>query len=204
MISRLLLNMREESFQNSRRSTSSTRVSTLTDTNLMFTSRVFGNLTAELDYGSPWDSYEYSGEDSEEGYELQSRGGRSRLTERSMYTATDPGTSSGSGTGSAKGKSNAGRLEQPKLAWSASVNTIASSSSAGRRWVDEPQTPATAVDESIVGLLPSGERSPQLVSPLSPATMHSSSPTLLQPSPLSSHPHSPLSREYDKGNKGQE
>ncbi|EJD05631.1 uncharacterized protein FOMMEDRAFT_166003 [Fomitiporia mediterranea MF3/22] len=218
MISRLLLNLREESVQYNRRSASRSRSSTiptLTDTNLIFTSRIIGNLTADLDYESVGsfhardgseNYYGYSGEESDELYELQSRSTRSGITSRSKYSGrsmlSDPGSSSGTGTiagspsgsgsGADSGMSRIDRTRQSKLTWDQSANT-ASSSTAGRHRMDGLLSPTTAV-ESHLGLLPSGERSPQLLSPLSPATSRSIAPALDQPTTLvSPHPTSPIS-----------
>ncbi|KAL5514434.1 hypothetical protein ACEPAG_2522 [Sanghuangporus baumii] len=222
MISRLLLNLREEAVEYNRRTSSGDgvpTVRTLTDTNLVFTSRIFGNLTAEFDYeevtrrfcirsGSEnYYSYGVSGEDSDEVYELQSRSTRTGYSARTL--STDPGSSSGTGTiaGSSSGSGSAsgsgstsdkgvvGRKGYSKLGWAASVNTTLTSAT-GRYPRGEPQTPVTTVGENRHLLLPE-DRSPHLLPPLSPGTMLSLSPTL-RTSPHFLHPPSTVSPSEHK------
>ncbi|KAI5119073.1 hypothetical protein M0805_005491 [Coniferiporia weirii] len=139
MISRLLLNLREESMQYGQRHSSGPLASasqTLTDANLVFTTRIIGNLTADLDgYGSSGsssgrvESY-YYGDDSES-YELQSLSTRSGRTAPTGHIGADivagvidlehastsgtrtvaaslPASASASGSGSESGKSSRG------------------------------------------------------------------------------------------------
>ncbi|KAL5498765.1 hypothetical protein ACEPAH_2120 [Sanghuangporus vaninii] len=207
MISRLLLNLREEAAEYNRRTSSGDgvpTVRTLTDTNLVFTSRIFGNLTAEFDYeedtrrfrtrgGSEnYYSYDFSGEDSDEVYELQSRSTRTGYSARTL--STDPGSStgtgtiagsssasasgsgSGSGSGSSSDKGVVGRKGYSKLGRAASVNTTLTSAME-RHPRGEPQTPVVTVGENRQ-LWPLEVRSPHLLSPLSPGTMSPLSPTL--------------------------
>ena len=234
MISRLLLNLREEAVDHNRRTASGRAVptvQTLTDTNLIFTSRIIGNLTAEFDYGEDsqnartrgasenYYSYDFSGEDSDEVYELQSRSTRTGLSSRSGYTfrtsSTDPGASSGTGTiagssGSGSGSGSGtnsdkgvnGQKGFTRVAWTASVNTNLSSAT-GRHPRGEPQTPVVTVEGDRDHLLP-GDRSPQMLSPLSPGTMFSDTPTLRASpqSPRSPHLASPSDHREPEEREG--
>lgn len=242
MISRLLLNLREEAVQAQQYAgaPAETVTQTVTDTRLIFTSRIIGNLTADLDYNDhayssegshnrSWnrsrhgdnggDNYcSYAGENTDEFYELQSfnTGARSGYTSNtwsddptsSSGTGTYAGTSSGAASSSGSG-SHSGRRESDRgkgirgvsrrkrnMAWKTSVNTASSSIDKDLGLVGEydVQTPATAVEPSLLllPLLPNREHggAQNLLSPISPTTTNSTSPTLVQPSPLSSvSPH---------------
>ncbi|OCB86468.1 hypothetical protein A7U60_g6361 [Sanghuangporus baumii] len=202
MISRLLLNLREEAIEYNRGTSSGDgvpTVRTLTDTNLVFTSRIFGNLTAEFDYeedtrrfrtrsGSEnYYSYDFSGEDSDEVYELQSRSTRTGHSARTL--STDPGSSSGTGTiaGSSSGSgsgSGSGTTSDKGVGGRKGYSKLTSAT--GRHPRGEPQTPVITVGENRQ-LWPLEDRSPHLLSPLSPSTMSSLPPTL-RTSKHSPHP----------------
>ncbi|KAH8115879.1 hypothetical protein DFH11DRAFT_1582617 [Phellopilus nigrolimitatus] len=206
MMSRLLLNLRDESVRHRQRSASgdrSTTAQTHTDTNLVFTTRIIGNLTAELDFEfdstgsshrgnrsrSTEENYgSYGGDDdTDDLYELQSLSTRSGFTARTgtvdleITSMTASGSASGSGSGSGSGSNQSARegkgraRDKSRLAW-VQPDNIASD----RGTVNVLPSPATAAESDgdlHAGVLFHRSRSPQ-----------AQSPTLSQSSPLSPYP----------------
>lgn len=127
-MSRLLLNLREESARHHVHAAGggsrSFTAHTLTDTNLIFSTRLMGNLTAEIDYDDGENYYTYGGTtDDDEDY----RGLRSAQSALSMRSGFTAGTSRSTGTGTGTALESEG--VEIELGSMAGTGTIAGSSS---------------------------------------------------------------------------
>lgn len=127
-MSRLLLNLREESARHHVHAAGggsrSYTAHTLTDTNLIFSTRLMGNLTAEIDYDDGENYYTYGGTtDDDEDY----RGLRSAQSAHSMRSGFTAGTSRSTGTGTGTALESEG--VEIELGSMAGTGTIAGSSS---------------------------------------------------------------------------
>lgn len=200
MMSRLLLNLRQESVRYNRgRSSNSRSITTdyLTDTNLIFSTRVMGNLTADLEmeegaYGSHY--YGYGSDD--EFYELQSR--RSARTGRSTQTsstgrtrtthtssseaATELTTFSGYGTAAESSSGSGSGTESRKVRRRSRTGFPGTGPRAATTsWANE-ETPTSPMDATPVHITLPPPIIPSF--PRTPSTPHITSPSSHQTSPL--------------------